>query len=366
MHRKIFLTLFFVIQGLVVVKADSVFDPAQAKNIFATHYVVKQIQGFNRLSDTELLSKSTDLISDQATPDLVRERLLFEISLLLRSRPETPINQQINRRLLSYQSQAKWIQKDAGYRQPITAFPVAASARANTIHWHTQGIIDNITQEPNDITKRIINYLTGTRSVEKQMVLSGLLKTLSNQSKLDVGEEILRIQPKITSTCLLPIARELKSAGLYLSAINNYHYDRLFQARDLFEFSQISQVLPADEAQNVLLAMLSNNKLKAVAIQQMADFTDSGNVIPEKLFTLLADPVSGGDAAMALSKSRDLMILQRLESNLKSDNPVVVKRSLLTLELNASFTAKQILGRFIKTTEDKQLKTEVSRWLDAS
>jgi len=105
--------------------------------------------------------------------------------------------------------------------------------------------------------------------------------------------------------------------------------------------------------------MLSNNKLKAVAIQQMADFTDSGNVIPEKLFTLLADPVSGGDAAMALSKSRDLMILQRLESNLKSDNPVVVKRSLLTLELNASFTAKQILGRFIKTTEDKQLKTEV-------
>ncbi len=366
MFGKIFITLCVVLQGCIVIKAENPVDPKYAKTIFTKHNVTKQIQTFNHLSDSELLSKSSELLNNQGDPLIVRERLLFEISLLLRSKPENPVNQQINDQLLSYQSKAMWIQKDAGYRQPITAFPVAASARANTINWQTQSTIKELTQDLNNTTDRVIDYLMGSNSVAKQIVLDRLLNSLSYQSTLNIGQEILRIHPEIESTFLLPIARTLKSTDLYLLAVNNYSYNRTYLAKNLFELTKVNQLLPADDAQKVLLAMLSNNRLKSVAIQQMSDFIHEGTIISKTLFELLADPGAGGDAAMALSKSNDLTILQTLESNLYSRNPVVVKRSILALELNANFNAKQILSQFIKTTQDKQLKQEVARWLDAS
>jgi len=360
------IALCLVLQGYMVIKAENLVDPKHAKEIFTNNNVIKQINAFSSLSSSDLLSKSSDLLNNQTSPVIVRERLLFEISLLLRSKPENPVNQQINNLLLSYQSKAKWIQKDAGYRQAIMAFPVAASARANAIHWQTERSINELTQDLNTTTEQVIDYLTGACSIEKQMVLSGLLNRLSYQSTYNIGQEILRVKPDIPSTLLLPIARTLKSPDLYLSAANNYSYDRTFQAMNLLEFSNMNQILPADDAQHILLTMLSNSRLKSVAIQQMSDFIDGDSIISQTLFELLADPGSGGDAAMALSKSNDLMILQTLEANLQSSNPIVVKRSILALELNASFNAKQILSQFIKTTNDKQLKPEVGRWVDAS
>jgi len=259
-----------------------------------------------------------------------------------------------------------WKQKDAGYEQSITAYPVAASARAAKVHWQTQSTISHLKTGNDIIIDEFIDYFSQPASIERHIALAALLKSVSQNSKQQLANEILNTRPDIQSTLLIPLASELKNKALFTTAINNYQYHRKFQPFNIKELSRITQLFSIDEAEKILLLMSSKEGLETVAIQQMADIVDQSTVISEQLFNRLGERKFGGDAAMALSKTTDLLLLQKLESNLYNSPPLLQRRSILALELNASFTAKQMLTQFIKSPVNNQLKSEVSQWLDAS
>lgn len=340
------------------------YSQQQAVAILGQQKVLTELDSFKNNKSTSLrISKINSWLSNSTLEPLVKEKLLYEATLIIRAEPVTTVYQQVMKKLLSYQSTAYLPLSDGGYTLEIVAFQVAASAKATLIHWQIQQSYSRANLALATAPELFADQLG---QFSDRAVMLGYIKAIeqTEASQLEPLINTIKINQQLLPTrVLMAIATKTADRGLYQMMIEQYQHSETDQSLLIQNLSSLPDSITDFEKIQLLKLASTKNGLGDAAVLALSDFVDGFPQVRELLMARLADPQTGGAAAKALSSSQDPMVLDILASNLTATDSLTKRRSLLALYLNGSFQATSSLQAFHDSTTDQQLKREVSQWL---
>jgi len=315
-------------------------------------------------SENSQLNSINLWLADSTMESLIKDKLLYEATLVIREKPITAAYRQAMENLLDYQTEAYLPLEDAGRIMQVPAFPVAASARATLIHWQIDA---HYQQASNQLATDPEFFLQQLSTLSKQPIaIKAYSKVIKQSHPIQLAQLVEKVklqQQPLPLQTLSDLARQTGDQELYLQLVEQYQDSKTLQSMVIKNITALPESLSDLQKIEILTAATDNSDLGNAAVLALSEFVDSHSQIRELLNNKLSDPETGGAAAKALSESKDLLTVSMLDDNLDSDNAIIIRRSLLALYLNNSYQSQIILKSFQQTTTDEQLKREVSQWL---
>jgi len=365
---SVLIKLFLIVSILFIplsLSAGEIYSHQQANNILGQKKVIDSLQQFkNNKSANSQVESIYGWLNDESLEPLVKEKLLYDATLLLRQKTESSNYYQSMTDLLNYQSQALLPLEDAGRIKHVPVFKIAASAKATLIHWQMEA---HYQQASTLLANQPESFLNQLATLDNQPeALKAYIKVIkhSDQTLLSsLADNIKLQQQSFPIEALNELTKLTADPELYQLLLNQYVDNNQTQSLVIRNLSQLPDAMTAADRIVVLKTAVEKPGLADAAIMAMAPFVDDYPGLQSFLNQRLADAKTGGAAAKSLSLSNDPLIISMLGENLQSNNPLTVRRSLLALYLNKSYQAKTILQGFHNSTRDEQLKQEIAQWL---
>ena len=359
------LLIFILIAVQLQISAKTLYSHQQAIQILEQQKIASALGEFKALKLTPLgASKINTWLVDQTLDLLIKEKLLYETTLIVRNSKDEELFRSSMEKLVSYRSEAFLPLNDGGHIIEIAAFQVAASAKATLLHWDIAKFYEEAGAQLESDPKLFIDELSQLKS--QSTALFGYVDAINNASinQLSALSNIIKLNHPILSTkALIAIASKAEDRELFKILIEQYVHNKQNHSLIIMGLSNFPPVFTDIEKVDLLLLATANEALADAAILAMTPYVDSYNQISTLLYSKLSDPVLGAPAAKALSTSKDLLTIKRLSENLTNPNTFIARYSLLALYLNKSYQAKLALIAFKDSTSNMQLKREVEQWL---
>jgi hypothetical protein len=345
--------------------AKTMYTIKQASQILASQKLTVELTSLLSLKSVNSEASTINRwLSDSSIEPLYKEKLLYETTLIFRNKRANATYKQLMNKLVTYQSEAYLPLNDGGYNIAVAAFQVAASAKATLIHWQ---IDDTFSSASSILSSDPVAFLDRLAPMKAQDVdLHGYIKALNEATTTELSAivSIIKLQQlQIPSRALITLAEQTEDKDLYQILIEQYQPDKQLQSIVIHAISNLPEPIPETDKITLLSLASLKDDLADAAILSLTPYVDKFSRVADLMHTLLSDPQNGGSAAKVLSKSEDLLTLEKLAANLTHGDSLKARRSLLALHLNNSYRAKTILLAFQKTTTNPQLKREVEQWL---
>jgi len=396
-YRQVSLVLIFGLTTLhATVHADDV--RSEPQKIF---YSIEQAKEAIALAD------------DKITEEILREKRLYDQIVSLRTKFESKndfISEQEYQKkrkglveLLDYQSVSYIPMTDAGREQFVPAYQIAASAKATLIHWN----IGNYSKKATDIIKTDLTELNnyfGTADIKSsstkflksdyyQRILAAnqVVDRASLRELQSLKDYVLQQDISLPTLFVLHLAENRGSVQLYKAVLNQYQRDsisgfdsELSRLKIQRALQHLPQTMPESDQLELFNFTLNYSKFHEEFMEAtllgMSEFLDRSTEVKEILHRQLKDKKYGATVALALSKTKDLSVLQQLENNiigfdkLNESEKNLLKRSLLAVYLikknkqsGLADAATEVLERYValenQSPENLLLKREVEQWL---
>jgi len=360
----VLLYIFVIISGRSL-SAKILYTHQQFNQILNQQKVSSELQILSGLKSQNLrLLKINDWRKDPTTEPLVKDKLLYEATLLFRDLEDDSLSIQAMKNLLDYQSEAFLPLSDAGHIIEVAAFQVAASAKATLLHWEINRYFKIAREQLSNNPQQFVDSLSQLNDggIPNRGYIKAIIK--ANTAQISPVTNIIKLEQTLLPTnILLTLAKTTVDEKLYQLLIEQYHPNKIVQAQVIASLSNLPESFSAEDKVRLLSQAITKDDLASTAMIAIAPYTDSFIHVQDLLFASLSDEKTGGAAAKALSTSKDLLTLKKLALNLKKDVGLRTRHSLLALYLNNSYQAKKILLDFKDSTTNLQLKREVGQWL---
>lgn len=322
------------------------------------HNASNKTKYLRTLSEAALISEAKQILVSDTYPTIVKEHLLYEISLKLGQLPRSAANNDLAKELLGYDSLVKIQQFDGGHKQAWLAYPIAANIRAVKHNWQLQEQLSVFEQGIAFDIQQFLKHLQQDGNSQHRELLDMALDKMDVVTIAKLSAEIKGNWMALDSQYLLKIARASADADLFLSGLQQLNVDNN-SSFPLNALTNLSTIWSDDELTQILSAMLSLELYPSLVMQQVAKLPQIPTEIRPQLLSLLGDRRLGGDAAFVIAKHMDTEFLMAMEELLQSNHKVSKRRALLALKLSDNEHAKMILVSHFKREPNPDLRQEV-------
>ena len=330
----------------------------QLSKQLSVNNATKRVEALLRLDETDFLSTTQQLMSQQNMPDSLREYMLHQASLRLGDLSQNDARLEVVRMLQGYESVVHVQHLDGGHQQNILAYPVAANARAIESAWRLENRWDGFNPPHGFQATHFLTALSADKSRAGDELLSLALNRLSNDQAVLLSDEISATNPNLGNEHLVRIARAASDERLLVKGIQQLQLSPQDKVRPLY-LTDLKQIWRGEPLYRVLTEMLDRQVHQNLALQQLAQLENLPKQFRARLVDLLADKNYGGDAAYVVAKHIDQDFLSALQPVLYGKNHVAQRRALLALKLADNDLGRDVLTTFFNKHSDERLKEEV-------
>ncbi len=294
-----------------------------------------------------------------------RERLLYELVMVLRQVEPSPELRSYVSSLASYREQTQvW---HAEGPLPVPLFGIAAAAGGTLRVWDRKQMQLDTRQrlaEKSGVSFAVFESSGPGNHAAREGMLDAL-RTAQGQELEGLKNQLLASYPEVAGLQdpLAIVAQRTADAEVYLL---------------LFDYGQgptvarlvrsVRQVFEPDQAFALLRGAADHPRLSSMALYQMAPLASAESRVGDYLLEQLHDPATGGSAAAVIARADQPALLLRVAEVLEQPelDRTTAARAVLALRLHDSTVSRNLLRHALEqgSIADSHLEREVRQWLD--